>query len=391
MRFCSPRAAAKTARRRCEACRAPRPAAVSPHPAAGPSTDARRACWQLRTLIAAQEQWKSSDEREAMAARAAAAGEKDLAVALRRRDTSLLRKRHLLYLAHAWSLRSNLWRRKVQATPAAPAAAPPQPAAASPMREASLTHELQLQTYAADGISRLRAHAATLTSGAEARRAITSTRAYGLVTPFAVAEWRGVLHVNSQLLAAAGAALAGITALRSRADSGALDGEASVWQAMHGDLTPAEELLERVRSMYAVGSRLIQTRSAARWRDRQPTAVERVYFDEPLESARASLEQVARGSATLAQLRLGPVRNYLAGAEAVATAVSESLHAQDRAARERLGWLTDFVDRRNAGGADVAVVPTNFPVLEAEAASAMPMNWEGLAADVSKAGPPADR
>ena len=327
-----------------------------------------------------------------MAARAAAAGEKDLAVALRRRDTSLLRKRHLLYLAHAWSLRSNLWRRKVQATPAAPAAAPPpQPAAASPVREASLTHELQLQTYAADGISRLRAHAATLTSGAEARRAITSTRAYGLVTPFALAEWRGVLHVNSQLLAAAGAALAGISALRSRADSGAIDGEASVWQAMHGDLTPAEELLERVRSMYAVGSRLIQTRSAARWRDRQPTAVERVYFDEPLESAHASLEQVARGSATLAQLRLGPVRNYLAGAEAVAMAVSDSLHAQDRAARERLGWLTDFVTRRDAeGGADVAVVPTNFPVLEAEAASAMPMNWDSLAKDVSKAGPPAD-
>ena len=74
-----------------------------------------RARVQLRTLIAAQPQWKSAEQRDALAARAEASGEGELAQALRKRDTSLLRKRHLLFLSHAWGVRSDVWRRKQRA------------------------------------------------------------------------------------------------------------------------------------------------------------------------------------------------------------------------------------------------------------------------------------
>ena len=105
-----------------------------------------------------------------------------------------------------------------------------------------------------------------------------------------------------------------------------------------------------------------------------------------MASAHASLEQVARGSAALAQLRLGRAEDYLAAAQAVAQEVSDSLHAQDRAARQRLDWLTHFVAMRDSPVAleeTVQVVPPNFPALEAEAAKAMPIDWNNFAAKVA--------
>ena len=368
------------------------PLCVFPRPTLSTLTRLRLS-HQLRALIAAQEQWKSAPEREALAARAALSGEGELAQALRRRDTSLLRKRHLLYLAHAWGLRSDLWRRKQRAASAvrqdaglAPPQAPPQPqlllpAPASPLREAALTRELQLRTYATGNMPRLRVQAAALTSGAEAVRAIRATQAYALVTPFALDEWRGVLAVNKPLLAACCSTRAKMAALRAAPK--AYDDDAPAWLALHGDTSPVEALLEQVRTVYAIGVHLIQTRSEARWRDRQPTAVEHGYFEEPLESARVSLEFVARGNAALAQLRLGRVGDYLLAAEAVAQEVSEIMHQQDLAAQERLRWLSDFLtmrDTEQARAATATVAPPNFPMLEAEAAKAMPVNWSTLAA-----------
>ena len=348
---------------------------------------------QLRALIAAQEQWKSASEREALAARAALSGESELAQALRRRDTSLLRKRHLLYLAHAWGLRSDLWRRKQRAVSAvrqdaeqAPPQAPPQPllllpAPASPVREAALTRELQLRMQVTGNMPLMRVQAAALTRGEEAVCAIRATHADALVTPFALDEWRGVLAVNKPLLAACCCTKAKMAALL--AEPKAYDEDAPAWLALHGDTSPVEALLEQVRTVYAIGVRLIQTRSEARWRERQPTAVERLYFDEPLASARVSLEFVARGSAALAQLRMCRAEDYLVAADAVAHEVSEIMHQQDRAAHERLGWLSDFLTMRDtdqARAATATVAPPNFPALEAEAAKAMPVNWSSLAA-----------
>ena len=319
-------------------------------------------------------------------------GEGELAQALRRRDTSLLRKRHLLYLAHAWGLRSDLWRRKQRAAAAvrqdadqAPPQAPPQPllllpAPAPPACDVVLTRKHHLRTYATGNMPLLREHAAALTRGAEALRAIRATHAYALVTPFALDEWRGVLAVNKPLLVACCSTKAKMAALC--ADPKAYDEDAPAWLALHGDVSPVEALLEQVRTVYAIGVRLIQTRSEARWRDRQPSAVERLYFDEPLASARVSLEFVARGSAALAQLRMGRAGDYLVAAEAVAQEVSEIMHQQDLAAQERLSWLSDFLalrDTEQARAATATVAPPNFPALEAEAAKAMPVNWSTLA------------
>ena len=332
---------------------------------------------QLRTLLAAQEQWKSAEQREALAARAAASGEAELALALRRRDTSLLRKRHLLFLAHTWGLRSDLWRRKQRAGPAArqegersPAPPPPPqspllllPPPASPGREAALTHALHVRSLATAHIPSLRVHAAALTSGAEARRAIAATDAFALVTPFALDEWRGVLTVNQHLMAASTATLAALAALRA---DPAFDGDAPAWTVMNGETTPVETLLSRVRDGYAIGVRLIQTRSAARWRDREPNAVERVYFEEPLASAHDCLELLARASASLTQLRLSRAAPFLTAAEAVTQELSVTMRMQDEAARARLGWLSDFVTRRDteaARSATAKVVPANFPAL----------------------------
>ena len=94
----------------------------------------------------------------------------------------------------------------------------------------------------------------------------------------------------------------------------------------------------------------------------------------------------AGGSAALAQLRLGRAADYLAAAEAVAQEVSDSLHAQDRAARQRLNWLSDFVAMRDSPAAREAtarVAPPNFPALEAEAAKAMPVDWSEMVARVA--------
>jgi hypothetical protein len=351
---------------------------------------------QLRALIASQAQWKSAEARDALAARAAASGEGELAQALRRRDTSQLRKRHMLYLAYAWGVRSDLWRRKqragaapTQASGAAAASAPPQPLLllpppAAPAREAALTRDLHLRGCVTAEMPRLRARATSLTSGGEAMRAIAATNAFALVTPFALDEWRGVLAVNQSLMAACSGALSALAVLRS--DPDAYDGAAPAWMALRGALTPTEALLERVRAVYAIGVRLIETRSAARWRNRLPTAVERVYFEEPLASAHASLEHVARGSAALAALRLGRAEEYVAAAQAVAQEVSDSLHAQDAAARQRLRWLAEFAAVRDTEAAQAAtarVAPANFPALEAEAAKAMPLDWGRLAAQMA--------
>jgi len=298
----------------------------------------------------------------------------------------------LLYLAHAWGLRSNLWRRKQRAGPALrrdAEQAPPQPllllpAPASPVREAALTRELQLRMQVTGNMPLMRVQATALTRGEKAVRAIRATHAYALVTPFALDEWRGVLAVNKPLLAACCSTKAKMAALCANPD--AYDDDAPAWLALHGDTSPVEALLEHLRTVYAIGLRMIQTRSEARWRERQPSAVERVYFEEPLASARVSLEFLAHGSAALAQLRLGPSVDYLVAAEAVVQEVSELMRQQDLAAQERLRWLHDFQamsDTEQARAATATVAPPNFPVLEAEAAKARPVNWSTEAAKLA--------
>ena len=98
------------------ACTALASSATPPAPASAPAPVeevlARVADLRRRVTNEATEAGQRKAADEMLAARAELSGECELAQALRRRDTSLLRKRHLLYLAHAWGLRSDLWRRK---------------------------------------------------------------------------------------------------------------------------------------------------------------------------------------------------------------------------------------------------------------------------------------
>ncbi len=85
---------------------------------------------KLRTAITKRQEWREEGARGRSADAAAAAGNTELATALRCRDSSRLRKPHLFELCRLWRLRSDIWEPRAVATaPAAPRrrAAAPQP------------------------------------------------------------------------------------------------------------------------------------------------------------------------------------------------------------------------------------------------------------------------
>lgn len=66
----------------------------------------------LRALIARTQEWNSTSERERLACAAEGQQVDELATVLRAKRTSLLRKRHLLFLCRAWGYRSYIWTRR---------------------------------------------------------------------------------------------------------------------------------------------------------------------------------------------------------------------------------------------------------------------------------------
>jgi hypothetical protein len=401
-----------------------------------------RCAAQVRALLAACAEWRSQSAREVAAVRAEQQLDGGdgalLAAALRRRDTSLLRKRHLLWLAREWQRRSDLWvckrgrpppRAAADAAAAATAAAAAAATAATAAQQRHLHSALPpggqlvlcaalhrgdaLRCYADVELRQLHVRAAALTAAVGAAPAIESHAAHALVTPFALTEWRGVFVVNAQFTALATAGLGGVRAMRAalllpRSDDDPSTAHASAttvnaahaddpaFSALHGALSPVEALLDVLREAYGKVQHLIAARSAARWAARTPSNVERLYFDEPYQCALLSLELVTRCTLLLAQLRCGTLGAYLDGAEVVARAVGDAVNAQADAQRARIDWLQRVLDgaperarararRRGARAAALAAateataansVDDNFPELEAAAASVLRVTWE---------------
>ena len=371
---------------------------------------------QLRAQLAATAEWKSNASRASLAARAAAEGEDDTLVgALRRRDTSLLRKRHLFYLARQWGLRSDIWSSRQQpaprgrklrpsgrvprrsasaggalAVPNGGAPGAPRPGWYTPASAlvlcAALNKEGVIRAFADVELRALHVHSSELLTGTGAQRLITAERAFELISPFALAEWRGVARVNEQLRGVCEAVLRAVREQGASARAAELDMSAPAWRELQGRMTASEELLNKLRSVYSTALGLITTRMAARWSARAPSAAEALYFNEPRDSAVVSLDLVSRCESCLAQLRFASTAQYLVAAEAVAGAALAAVAAQGAAQHARIAWLQEELaaadTRARLGHLDEAQA-ADFRVKELTAAQTAVVDWAATASVVS--------
>jgi len=381
-----------------------------------PGADAPAPRPQLRAQLAATAEWKSSTVRAALAARAAAEGQDETLIgALRRRDTSLLRKRHLFYLARQWGLRSDIWSSRQRPPPRGrkprPSSRAPRRPAASPAADAvgaaaaggaprpgwhtsasalvlcsALNRDGVIRTFADVELRGLHEQSSELLAGSRARRLISEERAFQLISPFALSEWRGVARVNEQLRGVCEAVLGAVREQSAAAHAAELDMGAPAWRELQGRLSASEELLNKLRSVYSTALGLITTRMAARWATRAPSPAEALYFNEPRDSAVVSLDLVSRCESALAQLRFATTAQYLLAAEAVAGAALAAVQAQGTAQELRIAWLQEELAaadlRARMGHLDEAQA-ADFRVKELTAAQTAVVDWAATASVVS--------
>lgn len=254
---------------------------------------------------------------------------------------------------------------------------------------AALNRDGVIRAFADVELRGLHVQSAQLLTGTAAQAVIASERAFELISPFALSEWRGVARVNEQLRGVCEAVLRAVREQSAAARAAELDMAAPAWRELQGRLSASEELMNKLRSVYSTALGLITTRMTARWAARAPGAAEALYFSEPRDSAVVSLELISRCESALAQLRFASTAQYLTAAEAVAGAALAAVQAQGVAQTQRIAWLQDELaaaDARARVGeldeADFRVKAADFRVKELTAAQAAVVDWAATASVV---------
>ena len=277
--------------------------------------------------------------------------------------------------------------RVLRTTPAPPAAAaPPLPLTLSVRAETAFARPYE--SFANVELRPMYERAATACAGSGARKLILSSRQYELVTPFAMAEWRGVALVNRQMHASVLRCLAETRdmAAAARHANSSVDLSSPAWQEVSGRLSPVENMLRMLCIAFTTSRDLMAHRASARWLTRlgnEPGEVEALYFSEPMEGGRLLLEMANRAELALMQARFDTVDRYFDAAEAVALAAAACLACAASAFELRLGWLGE-VSLLGAQAAQPADAAPGLPFAEMESVSSRTavVNWESVAVSV---------
>lgn len=291
-------------------------------------------------------------------------------------------------LAREWGYRSDLWQpkrkqahRKGGSCEALAAAAP----SAGLYAEAGLTRTLPFEAFTNVELRSMYERAATACAGGGARSLILKSRLYGLVTPFAMAEWRGVALVNRQMHATVMRCLgeARAMAASARAPTSAVDLTLPAWREVSARPSPVENMLRMLCMTYATSLDLMTHRASARWFTRlghEPGEAEALYFNEPMECGRLLLEMANRAELALMQARFDSVDRYLDAAEAVALAAADSLVLSAKACEQRLEWLAEVAQLGAAAAAAPAQAESSgFAEVESASARTAVVDWQNMA------------
>ena len=258
--------------------------------------------------------------------------------------------------------------------------------------EAGLTRAFPLESFINVDLRSLCERAAMACTGHGARRLILSSRQYELVTPFAMAEWRGVALVNGQMHSTVLRCLAEARemATAARRSSSAVDLTMPAWREVSGRRSPVENMLRMLCIAFTASRDLMAHRASARRLTRleghEPGEAEALYFNEPMEGGRLLLEMANRAELALMQARFDTVDRYFDAAEAVALAAAACLVSTANACEQRLGWLTEVTQLGAQSvvqpAADAARPGLPFAEMESVSSRAAVLDWAGMAGSV---------
>lgn len=328
---------------------------------------------KLRHYLINCPEWVDTDKRNDLANRleVKSPDDKQLSCALRSKDPTALRKRHLILLCREWRYRSDLWVLKRGADAPAAVEATHDAAASAPnggtstiipimdvINVESLARNLSLETvlqYFESLVRPLLAVAAHYVVAPTMRQLAQATGSGGrIVTDTLLKRHSELVSVYAIINSRVSANRATVTAWHSQIMGGQAGATAqSAFQALQGRLCPAEETLQVLRAASAVA--LAHTRELEhRLRSSGPLEpVEAAWISDLVASSNASLEFMARSQTLLAQLLFSPFILYIQVAKLIMEVCEQSCVVQKSKLEERIQWMTELL---NNGAAQALMV-----------------------------------
>jgi hypothetical protein len=320
---------------------------------------------KLRALVTRTPEWNLLSERRKLVPLARAAGLDSLAVALEKKQTSALRKAHLLFMARAWRYRSNTWvprhdrgadramaelqRRAVVAAqqPQLPRFAESASAAWGGVFDPSVLAPEAAWLFTQKTLRPLSLRIAGAFAGDRARLAATSSAEH--ITPAAAAEVRKVADMAPGLLAQLAALHAMLTAAQRMLPPAmaALPAGACLSSPAFAG---ADAMLRAALDAGVAQLSQVARASSARLTREGLSAGERCWLQEMASSHDATLELLGHIMRVLEAFRAAPMEDFMTVAGSLLELLMVFITSLGSAASSREAWMRDIIAARGDGG-----------------------------------------